>query len=103
MSKISTWVLVGLLGAAAIWQSPRLTEETDTVTVTKTFVKDGKYLVYTDKNTFKIADTSVYFNFYSSDKWGEFKVGATYEIDHIGFRIGWLSWYENIVSFKEVK
>jgi len=39
----------------------------------------------------------------SSDYQGKIEVGKTYNIDTYGWRLGFLSWYENIVGVDEVK
>lgn len=48
-------------------------------------------------------DTWMRFKFNSSDIYAELKEGETYEVKVIGFRIPFLSLYENILSYKEVK
>jgi hypothetical protein len=65
---------------------------------------EGKdqYLVYTDLTTLKIEDTYWYLNFSSSDLWGKLKVGKSYRIKTYGIRLGWMSWYPNVVSYQEI-
>lgn len=100
---------VGLCGALALWTFgvPRLLEETETILVTKTFVKNDRYLVYGidekgKKVTYEVSDTLAYFRYTSSDFWGGIESGTSYEITHTGFRLGLLSWYENIVVADKV-
>ena len=95
--------LAGVLLTGCVFGIPRALEETVTATVTKTFVKDEKYLVYTDKGTFEVTDTLAYLRYNSSDKWGQIKVDTEYKITHTGVRFGLLSWYENIVKMTETK
>ena len=102
--KIKTAASLAIASALVVtFLVPRLTEEIDTVIVSKTFVKGNDYLVYTDKGTYKVGDTLAYFRYNSSDVWGKFKPNTRYKITHTGFRVGFLSMYENIVEFKQIK
>lgn len=97
--------LAGLaaLALAITFGAPRLTEETVVATVNNTMPKDGVYLVYTDKGTFKVEDTIAYFNWKSSDLWGSISKNSTYEFTTVYWRVPIFSWYENIVKVKEIK
>lgn len=77
------------------------------ITVTdKETKKDGetsKYLVFAETNrgeskVFKNTDALFVGKFNSSDLQGKLKVGDRYEVKTIGFRIPFLSSYENIVE-----
>ena len=61
---------------------------------------ESYYLIYTEAGTFKLEDELLYGNFNSSDWYGKIKPDSTYEFTTIGFRIGFLSEYPNIVEFK---
>lgn len=64
---------------------------------------DCKYLVFTDKGTFRITDAlfgTVRFN--SSDLYGQIDEDCTYDIKYYGWRIPMLSEYPNIKSITEV-
>lgn len=61
---------------------------------------DSYYLIYTEDGTYKLEDELLYGNFRSSDWYGKIKVDSTYEFTTIGFRIGFMSEYPNIVDFK---
>jgi hypothetical protein len=61
----------------------------------------GKYLIFTKAETFENTDRLVLWKFNSSDLYGLLKVGKAYEAKVVGFRIPFLSWYRNIVSFRE--
>ncbi|MFK3936532.1 hypothetical protein ACI2JA_03320 [Alkalihalobacillus sp. NPDC078783] len=67
----------------------------------------SKYLVFTktDEETkvFQVTDALFAGKFNSSDIYGSLEVGKTYSVDTIGFRIPFLSTYENIMEFKEVE
>lgn len=94
-------LLIPLALIVLFFALPRMTlDNYPEATVTKTFVKNDVYLVYTDVGTFEVSDTLAYFRWNSSDVWGKFKVGETYNITATGWRIGVFSWYENIVEYK---
>jgi hypothetical protein len=60
---------------------------------------DGsKYLIYTDKGVFENTDTIWYWKFRSSDLYNDLNPGQQYELRKYGFRVGFFSWYENIIS-----
>lgn len=61
---------------------------------------ESYYLIYTEDGTLKLEDELLYGNFNSSDWYGKIKVDSTYEFTTIGWRIGFLSEYPNIVEFK---
>jgi hypothetical protein len=69
---------------------------------------NSKYLVTTEleesgaTRTFEVADSPLELKFSSSDRWAEIKKGHTYEFSTFGWRIPFLSSYENIVGFDEV-
>lgn len=48
-------------------------------------------------------DNTIRFKFNSSDIYAALKEGETYEVEVIGYRVPFLSMYENIISYKEVK
>jgi hypothetical protein len=59
------------------------------------------YLIYSDGGTYKLEDDLFHGNFNSSDWYGRIHEGKTYKFDLIGYRIGWLSSYQNIIGMKE--
>lgn len=83
-----------------------------TFTVTEKVVKNSKehskYLIFgedKDGHIKVVQNTDSLFKgkFNSSDIYADIKVGKTYHFDVYGFRIPFLSKYENIDSYKEVK
>jgi hypothetical protein len=62
---------------------------------------DSYYLIFTDKGPFKLEDELFYGNFRSSDWYGQLRKDSTYTFDVIGYRIGYLSEYQNIVGFNK--
>lgn len=62
----------------------------------------SKYLVFTDKGTFENTDSLFYWKWNSSDLYGRIRKGETYKAHVYGFRVGFLSWYKNIVSVSPV-
>ncbi|QZI88554.1 hypothetical protein SIPHO037v1_p0113 [Vibrio phage 70E35.2] len=101
--KVGILALAAVIGVSVTFGVPRLTEETVVATVTNTMVKNDLYLVYTDKETYKVEDTLAYFNYRSSDVWGKLAKGNTYEFTTTYWRVPWFSMFENIVEVKEVK
>ena len=60
--------------------------------------KHSYYLVYTDKEVFKIEDSLIFGQFHSSDVYGMLTEGETYKFKVFGLRIPFLSTYRNIVG-----
>lgn len=48
-------------------------------------------------------DTPIRLKFNSSDIYAALKEGETYEVTVVGFRVPFMSWYENIISYSEVE
>lgn len=71
-----------------------------TVVKTENTIHDG-YLIFTDKETFKITDSVPYWRWNSSDVYGNIHVGKTYHLKVYGWRIHFLSMYRNIISASE--
>lgn len=80
----------------------------DTVTVTVTgkerVMKDQSsyYLIFSDKEVFTIQDTLIKQQWASSDIYGHIEEGKTYKFTVYGWRVPFLSWYRNIVSYQEI-
>lgn len=81
--------------------------KTYTVTVTdkdvKNYSNNSKYLVFTklengETKTFSIEDSIFNWRWNSSDVYADIEIGKTYEIEVIGWRIPFLSEYENIMT-----
>ncbi|UOR02022.1 DUF1523 family protein [Leucobacter allii] len=60
------------------------------------------YRVYTDCGVFTIADNLFEGQFNSADTYSDLEIGATYELETIGWRNGFLSLFPNIVEAKAV-
>lgn len=81
-----------------------------TITITdkdRTHSGNEKYLVFgedSDGNVrvFENSDTWLRWKWDSSDLQGKLKIGNTYEVTVVGYRVPLFSWYENIISIKEV-
>lgn len=59
---------------------------------------DNQYRVYTDKGVFIVADSFVYFNWRSADRYGALRLEHTYKCKAAGWRVGLLSWFPNLIS-----
>lgn len=81
-----------------------------TVTITdkeRTHSDDEKYLVFgedPDGNVmvFENTDNLLRGKWDSSNFQGELRIGKTYEVTVIGYRVPLFSWYENIIDIKEI-
>lgn len=63
-----------------------------------------KYMIYTDKGVFQNTDSLINWKWNSADFYNDMKVGKTYDLKVSGWRVApVLSWFPNVVEFKEVK
>lgn len=62
---------------------------------------ESYYLIYTEAGSLKLEDEMLYGNFNSSDWYGQIKVDSTYTFNTVGYRIGIMSEYPNIVKFSK--
>lgn len=75
---------------------------------TKTSDDSSKYLIFGDDEkgnakVFENTDAIFARKFNSSDLYAEIEVGKTYEFKTVGFRIPFMSSYENIMTVKEAE
>lgn len=68
----------------------------------------SKYLVFADDENgnslvFENTDCFIRWKFNSSNIQGKLKEGHTYKITVIGYRVPFLSWYQNIIKVDEVE
>lgn len=68
----------------------------------------SKYLVFGDDENgnslvFENTDCFIRLKFNSSNVQGQLKEGHTYKITVIGYRVPFLSWYQNIIKLEEVE
>lgn len=103
-------IVVVLIGVAALWGS-YVHRTTDTTTVTgKERVcssngdggQDCKYLVYTERGTYMVADSFVAWRFNTSDVYGRIKPCHEYEITSFGWRLPAFSTYPNIDKLEDL-
>lgn len=87
-----------------------LSRNTYQVTITDKQVKRGdksdKYLIFTQSKdgktiVFENTDSLIEGKFDASDMYGQLKVNSKYDLQAYGWRIPFLSMYENIVKAKE--
>ena len=96
---------------AILMMTPLLSQDDYAITVTDKEVKRSgesyQYLIFSETEdgvrVFKNTDALIVFKFNSSDIQAKLKVGETYKVETIGFRVPFLSMYENITSVKEGK
>ncbi len=97
-------IVAFIFGIGGYWNKQTVTVKvTDKERITQ--VVDGTsnsyYLIYSEAGTFKLEDDLFYGNFNSSDWYGQIKKDSTYTFDLVGYRVGFLSSYPNIVKFKK--
>lgn len=59
------------------------------------------YLIFTEAGTLKLQDELVYGNFNSSDWYGQIRKDSIYTFHTVGYRIGFMSEYPNIIKFEK--
>ncbi len=62
---------------------------------------ESYYLIFTEAGPLKLEDELFYGNFNSSDWYGQLRTDSTYTFHIIGYRVGFLSSYPNIVKFEK--
>lgn len=101
MFRLLTLAMAIMIGVEI---SRQMKEETLVVKVEDkniTHDNDSKYLIFTDKEVFEETDEWLKGKFNSSDMYNQLKVGNTYRVKVIGFRIPFLSMYRNIIEVEE--
>lgn len=102
-------VIVILLIAIPCWKS-YYSEKTYTATVTdkdiKNYDSSSKFLVFTKTEdgvtrVFSMEDTLIKGRWNTADDYGKIEVGETYTFTVIGWRIPFMSEYENIIEFQK--
>lgn len=68
---------------------------------------DSYYLIFCKDDEgnyyeFKNEDLFIRGKFKSSTVYNQLEIGETYKFTVVGLRVGWLSWYENIIKFEKV-
>ena len=104
---LSAFVLIVILFVVGVPILSHVNDEIVNVKVSSKEVKntreDSKYLIFTDKTTYEITDSLLMFRFDSSDVFGRIKENHCYELKVRGWRVPFLSMYQNIDTFTEVK
>lgn len=62
-----------------------------------------KLMIYTDKGVFQNTDSLINWKWGSAEFYNDLKVGKTYDLKVSGYRVPFLSWFPNVVEYKEVK
>jgi hypothetical protein len=104
-------VAIAIIGAGCYFLTPHCDRETYTAKVTeKERIVDGddsKYLIYTELQDGKVrvfenTDSLIERKWNSSDLYARIKQEKTYDFDTYGWRIPFMSLYENIIDLREV-
>ena len=108
--KFKMIIVLGIAAVVLLLFSPvliyRSTVETRTFTVKDkeriVKSKSSYYLIWTESgDVYKNGDSLSFLKFDSSDIYGQLEVGKTYTAKVAGWRIRFLSMYENIISLQE--
>ena len=115
MKKENTLIIIAVVGIIIFSLVATFNDKTYTITVTdKDRITTGggdsiksKYLVFGDDEAgnplvFENTDNLLRWKFKSSNIQGGLKVGHTYDVRVIGFRIPIFSIYENIIDYYEI-
>lgn len=101
-------VIVSLI--VIFWSMNYYSEKTYTATVTdkdiKNYDSDSKFLIFTKTEdgvtrVFSMEDTWIKGRWNTADDYAEIEVGETYTFTVIGWRIPFISEYENIIEFQK--
>lgn len=63
---------------------------------------DSRYMVYADNGVYENVDSLLNGKFNSADLYNQLEEKKKYECDAVGFRIPFLSMFENLISCKQV-
>lgn len=105
-------IIVGLLILAipivSIWKATNSHDVSFTVSKSERVCESGKngtcrYLIYTDQGVYENTDSLWKGKWNSSDLYNQIKPNVKYNCEAIGFRVPFLSWYENVISCEESK
>jgi len=100
-------IIIGIIGIKLSGYGNRQTIRTTVTDKERITNSNGEgrivsyYLIYTEAGTLKLEDEFLYGNFNSSDWYGQIRQDSTYTFETIGYRIGYLSEYPNIVKFSK--
>ncbi len=106
LASIALTALVGLVMGFAI-DAYLDTKHVEVINVTGCDIKRAgsqggdKYLVYTDNAVYQVTDNVFFLRFDSSDDYGKLKQGGMFKVEVIGWRIPFLSQYQNILDVLE--
>ncbi|MBU4502908.1 MAG: DUF1523 family protein [Nanoarchaeota archaeon] len=110
-NKIIGFGVAALICVGALRSLPHFDRETYTATVTEKQVKryngKDKYVIFTElmdgtTKVFENTDSLIEWKFDSSDIYGGLDEGKIYNIKTYGWRIPFLSAYENILDIEEI-
>ena len=98
--------ILALFGSCVGIYRSTATEGTITVTEKERVAgsETSQYLVWTEGGeVFKVGDSIPFWEWGASDRYGQLRAGATYEVTVAGWRIPWLSMYRNVVRLRRVE
>jgi len=93
--------IIILMISGFLWFNYITIETINDVRISNMEVKDGRFLVLTNKGAFKNVDSMLHFKTRSADIQGKAVPGDVVEITVYGVRIGIFSVYQNVLSIKQ--
>lgn len=101
---LSVVVIAAMIVLTLVYSGSRFEE---TITITGKDVKNtsesSTYMVFTDKGTYCVKDSLLFWRWDSSDMYGSLHEGGTYEIEAVGWRVPILSMYPNILEASDTE
>jgi hypothetical protein len=92
-------IVAAVVGIGPLKSYTKHKHSTITVNDKQRVCDSGRYLIYTDKNTYRVSDSILFAGrTTSSDFYGRLRVCDRYDITTYGWRIGVFNEYENIIS-----
>lgn len=76
-------------------------EEKERITTGSGESISSKFIIYTNGEVMENTDSWLFMKFASADLQNELKVGESYTVKVVGWRVPFLSWYRNIIAIED--
>lgn len=102
---IAFFVAVAVIGSISAYTMSQTTQACTVSDKDRATNSDGNssYRVYTDCGVFKVEDNIFFLRLNSADAYAELKTGESYKLRTIGWRVGLLSMFPNILEATPTK
>ena len=109
-------IVAVIISFSVIWAGSRTTErctvtdKAQTVEVSssgsgedQTTTSEVVYYIYTEEcGALQLRNQLFFGMFEAAELYGSIDSGTTYDFEMVGFRVGWLDWYQTVLSASEV-